>query len=112
MTHDAHIAGELAAWPTKEQLAAVLREAGLRVRVGRYSVRVEDCAHFVFQHYGGDLGQPSVDADADTSEELLRDAGLVSEALAHAGLVHRFELYGEGGALVGYLHHLWPPAVA
>ena len=105
-----HFAGELASWPSKERLAALLRQAGLPVRLGRYSVRVEDCSHFVFQNYGGDLGEPSLDVDAASSEELLRDAQRVSEALARVGLVHRFELYDAQGTMVAYLHHGWPSA--
>ena len=107
-----YIAGELQAWPTREQMATLLREAGLRVTVGRYSVRVDDCSHFVFQHYGGDLGHPSIDADAASSADLLRETGLVSAALARADLVHRFELYDDPGVMVGYLHHRWPLAGA
>ena len=108
MTLSASIAGQLASWPPKERLAAMLREGGLRVRVGRYSLRVEDCSHFVFSQYGGDLGEPQIEADADSAEELLADAQRVSIALAHAGLIHRFELYDAQEALIGYLHHLWP----
>ena len=100
-------------WPTREQMVALLRESGLRVTVGRYSVRVDDCSHFVFQHYGGDLDHPTIDADAGSLADLLREAGLVSAALARADLVHRFELYGESqDALAGYLHHRWPLAGA
>ena len=104
----AHIAGQLAAWPTKDRMAAILRDAGLRVYVGRYSIRVEDCSHFVFQEYGGDLGDPCVDADADTAEELMGEARLVSDALARAGIRHRFGIYDDNGDLCGYLHHEWP----
>ena len=93
-------------------MAVLLREAGLRVTAGCYSVRVDDCSHFVFQHYGGDLGHPTIDADAESPAALLREAGLVSAALARADLVHRFELYGEQGIVVGYLHHRWPLAGA
>jgi hypothetical protein len=104
-----HIAGELAVWPTKDRMAAILRDAGLRVQVGRYSVRVPDCANFVFQQFGGDLGDPMVDADAETVEDIMREARLVSEALACAGVRHRFEIYDDRNALSGYLHHDWPP---
>jgi len=104
----AHIAGELTWWPTKERMAAILRDAGLRVQVGRYSVHVQDCSHFVFQEYGGDLGGPTVDADAETVEELMREGRLVSDALARAGVRHRFEIYDDRDALCGYLHHGWP----
>lgn len=104
----AHIAGQLAVWPTKNQMATILRNAGLRVQVGRYSIRVEDCSHFVFQEYGGDLGEPSIDADADTVVEMIRDGQQVSDALTSARLKHRFEIYDDCDALVGYLHYEWP----
>ena len=103
-----HIAGELSAWPDKERMAAILRDAGLRVCVGRYSVRVEDCSHFVIQEYGSDLGEPGIDADAASLDEMTRDGKLVSGALARAGIRHRFELYAAADEMVGYLHHDWP----
>lgn len=89
-------------------MAEILREGGLRLQVGRYSVRVEDCSHFVFQEYGGDLGDPAIDADADTAEEMIRQGRLVSEALSRAGVRHRFEIYDDCNPLAGYLHHEWP----
>ena len=92
-------------------MAAILRDAGLTVAVGRYSVRVEDCSHFLFQNYGGDLGEPTIDADAESLEEMMRDGTLVSDALARAGIRHRFELYDAADAMVGYLHHDWPLGV-
>jgi hypothetical protein len=104
-----HIAGQLATWPDKERMADILRRAGLDVYVGPYSVRVEDCSHFVFQEYGGDRCEPSVDADAGSLGELTRDGTLVSDALARAGIRHRFELYNGRNEMVGYLHHDWPP---
>jgi hypothetical protein len=108
MDQSAYIAGELAQWPKKRQLASLLREAGLQVQVGDYSIRVLNCSHFVFQHYGGDLGDPQIEADADTVAELTRDAKLVSDALAAHGIRHRFEIYVQGGSLAGYLHYDWP----
>ncbi len=104
----AHVSGELERWPKKDDLAGILRSAGLQVSVGRYSVRVEDCSHFSFEEYGGDLGDPIIDADADSLEEMLRDVELVSKALASAGIRHRFEVYDSANRLVGYVHHLWP----
>jgi hypothetical protein len=86
----------------------ILRRAGLCVSVGRYSMRVEDCSHFVFQQYGGDRGPPVIDADADSLDAMLRDAGLVSRALAAAGVRHRFEMDNESNELLGYLHFEWP----
>jgi hypothetical protein len=104
----AHIAGQLASWPPKDEMASILRRAGLSVTVGQYSIRLDDCEHFVFQEYGGDLGDPSIDADADSSDHLLRDASRVSRALAEANIRHRFEIYDHNDVLAGYLHHDWP----
>jgi hypothetical protein len=104
----AYIAGQLVSWPTKERMAALLRDAGLHVHVGRYSIRIDDCSHFTFQQYGGDLGDPSIEADAHSVEEMMREGKLVSDALAHAGIKHRFEIYNDRDELSGYLHDEWP----
>ena len=87
---------------------AILRDAGLNVTVGRYSIRVNDCSDFVFVEYGGDLGEPCIDAGADSTEEMIRDAKLVSDALAQATIPHRFEIIDDQNAVTGYLHHDWP----
>ena len=108
MNEGAYIAGEIEDWPSRERMACLLRAAGLTVRVGRYSVRVQGCAHFSFEEYGGDFGLPVVAADADSAEELVRHARLVSEALGRAGVRHRFEVYDGRGKLADYLHHEWP----
>jgi hypothetical protein len=102
------ICGELGAWPTKDRMAAILHDAGLTVIVGKYSIRIKDCSSFVFQQYGGDLGDPVIGADADSLEEMMRDGGLVSKALARSEIGHRFEIYDGQNKLVGYLHHDWP----
>jgi hypothetical protein len=104
----AHIDGDLAPWPTKSRMAGILRAAGFTVVVGQYAIRIEDFSHFVFQDYGGDLGDPIVDADADTVADMLHAGGRVSAALAHAGIRHRFETYDDCNKLSGYLHHEWP----
>ena len=96
-------------WPSKERMADILRAAGLRVTVGQFSVRIQDQAHFVFQQYGGDLGEPSIEADADSVEELHRLGRLVSDSLAKAGIIHRFEIYDEQDRFVEVLHFNWPP---
>jgi len=103
------IAGALSAWPQKQQMAAILRAAGLNLYVGQYSIRIKDCSHFVFQQYGGgDMSEPRVDADADSLEQMMRDAKLVSDALARGRIRHRFEIYDSNQKMVGYLHHRWP----
>jgi hypothetical protein len=103
----ASLVGELAPWPSRRRLAEVLRKAGLKVVVGNYSIRVNVCRHFVFQEYGGDLGTPVIDADADSAEAMLRGGQLVSQALTRAGVRHRFEIYDLRDEMVGYLHHEW-----
>lgn len=100
--------GQCRPWPSKEALVRLLEAAGLRVSQGRFSVRVGDCSHFVFQHLGGDVSAPTIDADADTPYLLMRDAQLVSSALAAAGVKHRFEIYDRYDELVACLHHDWP----
>lgn len=91
-------------------MAAILRAGGLRVTVGHYAIRLEDCERLKIQCYGGDLGDPQIEAEAATLESLLHDASRVSAALAAADLRHRFELYVEGGSeMAAYLHHRWPP---
>ena len=106
--HYVHVAGELWPWPDKQRMGEILRSAGLSVTVGRYSIRIDACSHFVFEHLGGDLGEPTVAADADSLEKMKSDCSLVSGALARAGVKHRFELYDASNQMVGYLHHDWP----
>ena len=100
--------GELNNWPSKGEMAGILSAAGLRLVVGRCSIRIEDCSHFILKEYGCDLGPPSIEANADSVDHMLRDGGLVSNALAQAGLHHRFEIHNELQELVSYLHHNWP----
>jgi hypothetical protein len=98
---------ELEHWPEQRQMASLLVDAGLKIKVGQYSIRVECESHFVFQHYGMDVSEPVIEADADSLEQLLMDAKMVSNALAHGGVRHRFEIYFHENKLVAYLHHDW-----
>jgi len=101
--------GELATWPLKEQMAGILRDAGLSVYFGQFSIRIENCQHFSFEEYGGDIGNPIIVADADSADTMKRDAKLVSDALARSGMRHRFEIYDSADRLIDYLHFEWPP---
>ncbi|TWU22368.1 hypothetical protein Pla52o_34240 [Novipirellula galeiformis] len=105
---DVQLFGELDSWPSMHDMASILTRAGLTVTVGRYSICLNDFDHFVLQEYGGDLGDPQIEFEADTFSEMLRDAGRVSQVLADASLRHRFEIYDDAHELVGYLHHDWP----
>ncbi len=100
--------GELAPWPAQNTLAELLRAAGLRVTAGRHSLRLADCHHFVFQDFGRVGSDPTIDADAPDLSTMAAEAAQVSAALTRAGVRHRFELYDEADALVGYQHHEWP----
>ena len=110
MDRSAWIAGELAEWPTKTVMAQILQQAGLRVQVGEYSVQIDvgEGADFSFEEYGGDPGDPVVCADADTAENLMGAAKIVSDVLANAKLRHRFEIYDHRPDMAGYLHYDWP----
>ncbi|GAA4467204.1 hypothetical protein [Novipirellula rosea] len=108
MDTDIRLSGQIDDWPSKTEMARLMESAGFSVYVGRYSIRLQDCEHFVFQEYGGDLGDPQFDADASSLEKMLDDGGRVSAALASADVRHRFELYNDSDEMVGYLHHRWP----
>lgn len=93
--------GEIRNWPTKDRMVEILREAGLRACVGKYSVRVDDCEDFSFEQYGGDLGDPCIEANADSPETMLKDAERVSAALSKAGVTHHFEVYDQNDLTIG-----------
>lgn len=101
---------ELRTWPSKDQLAALLRASGLHIQVGQYSIRIEGSS-FVFQEFGGDLGRPQMESNAATLTEMTNDAQWLSEALTKVDLSHRIEvfLYAEEETRVAYFHHKWPP---
>ena len=99
--------GELSPWPSKEDLANLLCSNGLNIYVGTYSLRLENFEHFIFQEYGGDLGEPQIDADASSTAEMVVNAKTVSKILAGAGIKHRFEIYDHSDSLACYLHHAW-----
>jgi hypothetical protein len=103
----ATLTGACKPWPTRDELTAILRGAGLAVAEARYAIRVSDCVHFSFEHYGGDFGEPVISADAETSVRMIADGQRVSAALAAAGVRHRFEVYDSNDQLVAYLHHDW-----
>ena len=102
---DVRLAGQIDCWPSKTQMASILRAAELNINIGTYSIRVVECQHFVLQEYGGDLGDPVFDADADSLPQMLSDSAKVSNALTAAKLRHRFDLYGDENELVGYFHY-------
>lgn len=72
-------------------MAALLWSAGLAVTVGRYSISIDGDSRYIFQQYGGDLGDPVINADAESVSELLVISRLVSEVLAQVRVRHRFE---------------------
>ena len=106
----ATLIGECSPWPSREHLVSLLRAAGLEPRVGTYSVRVRGDLDFAFsfEHYGKDICEPTIAADAVDAAVMIRGGKLVSAALAAAGVPHRFEIHDCTDTLVEYLHHKWP----
>jgi len=99
------LAGVIDDWPTKEEMASLLEDAGLSINVGKYSIRIQDCSHFVFQEYGGDLGGPCIDADAENTEDMIKCATLVSNALKKSNIGHSFEVYDHKEELVSKIEY-------
>ena len=91
--------GSIDNWPSMGEMIRILEEAGLHVSAGKFSITVNDCSHFKFQEYGGDLGEPQIEADADNVEEMIKDAMLVSNALKKANIKHSFEIYDQNEEL-------------
>ncbi len=101
----AYLYGDVA-WPKpKERMTDILRSSGLNVSVGRYALTVNDCTHFRFQQYGGDLADPVIEADAESVDEMIRDANIISNALIRANVNHSFEVYDRNDELVTTIMH-------
>ena len=99
-----YLSGEFAVWPNKSRLVEALHAAGLKVREGQHSIRVESCEHFVFQ---GLPDLPAIDADATSAAEMIADARRVSDALSAAQIPHRFEVYGPADELLECFQYQW-----
>lgn len=108
-----YIYGYCDPWPSRQEMGRILQAYGLEVVVGDWSVKVTiDGRHFDFKVYGGDIGDPEVDADDYDLQRLLADAARVSQALVAADVSHRFEAREKGdGDLVGCVHYRMPEAL-
>lgn len=107
MDHGYVMHGELAPWLSQSDTAALFRNAGFKVDVGKHSVRIDACSIFSFESFG--LGEPCIECDADDLETMLADLKRVSEALTVNGIRHRFEVYAsDGGEQLAYFHDHWP----
>jgi len=102
------IAAECRPWPTKEHMGQILQDAGFRVEVKRYTIQVEGRSHISFEQYAGDIGAPSVEAQADCQADILGDIEKISVALKRAGVVHSFTVHDENEKVIGYFHHELP----
>jgi hypothetical protein len=102
-----YLCGELEPWPTRARLVQILIGAGIHCYEGRYSIRLANAERFIFQHYGGDICEPQIEAETATPERLYNDALRVSAALAAADIRHRFELYNGADREFAYLQHHW-----
>ena len=99
--------GELENWPPKNEMAELLISCGISVVVGNYSIRLQNFNHFIIQEYDFNGSTPCIDADAETKEQMLKEANLVSECFSKARLKHRFEIYDDNDLLAGYYHYQW-----
>lgn len=75
-----------------DELSRVMASQGLKAESGRFAVRIRDCSHFVLQF--AEAASYDLDADADSEQEMLRDAELVSQRLSAASVRHEFEVCG------------------
>lgn len=105
---DAILSAEISGWPSKSDLANMLRADGYSVVEGKYSIRLEDFSHFVFQELGEPAGAGCISADDASVEALIACSSRVSKTLAKAGIRHRFEVYDGDEVLAAYFHHAWP----
>jgi hypothetical protein len=101
----AFIAAECRPWPSKEHMRRILGDAGLKVDMRRYSIRVEDGAHISFEHYGGDFGDPTVEAHGGSEAEVLRGLQRICDALTSASVVHSFTVYDENENPRAHYHY-------
>ena len=107
------LSGSLDPWPAKETLRKLLQSNGLDIYLGKYSVRLmnlDSGSSFSFEHYGGDICDPTISAYSNSPENMLSVAQLVSNTLIKAKIKHRFEIYDYEDKMTSYLHHEWPLA--
>jgi hypothetical protein len=109
---EALLAGEISNWPSKEELEALLREAGFATKGGAFSIRMAGFDSFVFRTPGGGAAPPAITASHESVDELNRFAGQISAALAQNAIRHRFEIYDSGNRLAGAFSHDWPDGAA
>jgi hypothetical protein len=84
---------------TPDEMRRLLSSCGLTPSGGdTHHISVAECSHFVFRENGREGYLLS--ADAESLDELLRDAALVSGAFSRAGVEHRFEVYDAQDRLV------------
>ena len=106
---DVYLWGEFGNWPGRSTLASLFETAGLRVTSGRDSIRLDDFSHFTFREPGGDEEDPQIEAESEDAETLAAQAKQVSDILAKARIVHRFEIHDDRTEeMTHYLHHGWP----
>jgi hypothetical protein len=103
---NAWLTGEFDPWPSRDELARLLGEAGLPLEIDEYSVRILEGPRLLFDHLD-DFVAPLVTADAADVESLVAAATRVSAILSANALAHRHEVHRADGTLAAYLHHGW-----
>ena len=92
MLKDVRIYGYFPEVHHRHALGDALTRQGLKVSVNRYCVRVLSCSHFILEVTNGNV---TLDADAETVEEAIDKAELVSAALANEQIHHQFIVMDE-----------------
>lgn len=105
------LAGEIDEWPTKTELAHILRSVGFNIVVGKYSIQMKEFDVFSFQELGGELCAPLIVADRSSTDALAEFSKRISDVLGRNELRHRFEIYNSAQQMVYYFHHNWPMKV-
>ena len=98
--------GQLGFRTAPADLASLLTEHGVNASWNKFCVEVNDCSHFKFEFTNG---HAALDADADTLEQMIADARMVSDALTSAGIKHQFSVHDHHEELITHFHHEWPP---
>ncbi len=95
-------------WPSKDDMASLLVDAGISAHARRFSVVVDHCCGIAFKCYGGDLGAPEVQCLPSALSELVSAVQKISGALRSSGLRHYFEIQDLDERPIHYVHHRWP----
>jgi hypothetical protein len=87
--------GEIENWPSKIEMLSLLQKENLDFKEGHYSVWYSDEeTNISFEEYGGDLGEPSFQAESTKSlKEFIQELEVISKVLTKNKIINSFEIY-------------------